>query len=106
MAKIRYVDHTGAERLTDVPEGWSIMEGAVLNSIPGIDGDCGGCCACATCHVYVDPAWVEKLPPKDKPEIAMLELAKGVKANSRLGCQLKVSEHFDGLIVTTPQTQR
>jgi 2Fe-2S ferredoxin len=85
--------------------GWSVMEGAVKNRVPGIDADCGGACACATCHVYVDPAWLDKLPKQQEMEVQMLDFAQEVKPNSRLSCQIKVTSALDGLIVRTPKSQ-
>jgi len=105
MPKITYIDDKDEARTVDVPVGWTVMEGAIKNRIPGIDADCGGACACATCHVYVDPAWFDKLPPREEMEQSMLDFAQEVKANSRLSCQLKVNEAMDGLIVRTPKTQ-
>jgi 2Fe-2S ferredoxin len=105
MPKITYIDDGGTSRTVDVPVGWTVMEGAVKNRIPGIDADCGGACACATCHVYVDPSWFDKLPPREEMEQSMLDFAQEVKANSRLSCQLQVTEAMDGLIVRTPKTQ-
>jgi ferredoxin, 2Fe-2S len=106
MPKITYVEHSGAERIIEVPSGWSVMEGAVLNAVPGIDADCGGNCACGTCHVYVDCGWTERLPPKQAPESSMLALAAGVRSESRLACQIKVTDDLDGLVVRTPPSQR
>ena len=105
MPKIKYIDDNGKEREVEVPLGWSVMECAVKNLVPGIDADCGGACACATCHVYVDPAWVGKLPPKEEMEESMLDFAQEVKPNSRLSCQLKVTPALDGLVVRTPKSQ-
>jgi 2Fe-2S ferredoxin len=105
MPKITYIAHDGSARTVDVPVGWTVMEGAVKNRIPGIDADCGGACACATCHVYVDAAWLGKLPPREDMEQSMLDFAQEPKANSRLSCQLKVSEALDGLVVMTPKSQ-
>lgn len=105
MPKITYIDHSGKERTVDVPSGWSVMEGAVKNRVPGIDADCGGACACATCHVYVEPGWLEKLPPQQEMEDQMLDFAIERKANSRLSCQIKVTPELDGLVVRTPKTQ-
>ena len=105
MAKIIYVDHKGAEREIEVKSGLSVMEGAVKNNIPGIDADCGGACACATCHVYVDEAFMDKVGTPSAMEESMLDFAEGVKPNSRLSCQIKVSDALDGLRVTTPETQ-
>ncbi len=84
MPKITYIEIRGGERTVDVPVGWSVMEGAVKNRVPGIDADCGGACACATCHVYVDPEWLAKLPPRQEMEEQMLDFAQDVKSNSRL----------------------
>jgi len=105
MPKIKYIDDNGTERVVEVPVGWSVMEGAVKNLVPGIDADCGGACACATCHVYVDPAWAGKLPPKQDMEETMLDFAQEPRANSRLSCQIKVTPELDGLAVRTPKSQ-
>ena len=105
MPKITYIENNGTVRTAEVPAGWTVMEGAVKNRIPGIDADCGGACACATCHVYVDPEWVAKLPPRQDMEEQMLDFAQNLKANSRLSCQLKVTAALDGLIERTPKTQ-
>ena len=105
MPKITYIEQNGKERTVEVPVGWSVMEGAVKNRVPGIDADCGGACACATCHVYVDPAWEDKLPPREEMEQSMLDFALEVKNNSRLSCQLRVTPALDGLIVRTPKSQ-
>jgi 2Fe-2S ferredoxin len=105
MPKIIYIDHDGKERSADVPAGWTVMEGAIKNRIPGIDADCGGACACATCHVYVDPAWQAKLQPRSDMEQSMLDFAQDLKPNSRLGCQIKVTPALDGLVVRTPKSQ-
>jgi 2Fe-2S ferredoxin len=105
MPKITYIEHNGRAHTVDVPVGWSVMEGAVNNQIPGIDADCGGACACATCHVYVDPAWRDKLPPREEMEASMLDFALELKESSRLSCQIKVTEALDGLIVRMPKSQ-
>jgi 2Fe-2S ferredoxin len=105
MPKITYIDISNKERTIEVPAGWSVMEGAVKNRVPGIDADCGGACACATCHVYVDPEWLAKLPPQQDMEKQMLDFAIDVKPNSRLSCQIKATPALDGLIVRTPKTQ-
>ena len=105
MPKITYIEQNGKERTVEVPNGWTVMEGAVKNRVPGIDADCGGACACATCHVYVDAAWLPKLPPRQDMESQMLDFAIEVKPNSRLSCQIKVTAALDGLIVRTPKTQ-
>ena len=105
MPKITYIEHNGTEHTVEVPVGWSVMEGAVKNEVPGIDADCGGACACATCHVYVDSAWQDKLPPREEMEASMLDFALELKENSRLSCQIKVTEALDGLIVRMPKAQ-
>ncbi|MCV2866376.1 2Fe-2S iron-sulfur cluster-binding protein [Albidovulum sediminicola] len=106
MAKITYIEYGGAVHTVDVPTGQTVMEGARDNGIPGIEADCGGACACSTCHVYVDLAWVEKLPPKDSMEEDMLDFAYDSDPNrSRLTCQIKVSDALDGLIVHMPEKQ-
>ncbi len=105
MAKITYVEHDGTEHVVDVDNGLSVMEGAVNNLIPGIDADCGGACACATCHVHVDEKWLSKLDPKEDMEQTMLDFAPEVQENSRLSCQIKVSDELDGMIVRMPESQ-
>jgi 2Fe-2S ferredoxin len=105
MPKITYIEHSGAEHVVDVAVGLSVMEGAVKNSIPGIDADCGGACACSTCHVYVDPSWFEKLPAREAMEEDMLDFAYEPRENSRLTCQIKVTPELDGLIVRMPEKQ-
>lgn len=105
MAKITYIQHDGAEQVIDVKPGLTVMEGAVKNNIPGIDADCGGACACATCHVYVDEAWADKVGEKSAMEESMLDFAENVEANSRLSCQIKVTEALDGLVVRLPESQ-
>jgi len=105
MAKITYVEHDGTEHTVDVKTGLSVMEGAIKNNIPGIDADCGGACACATCHVYVDDAWASKTGEKSAMEESMLDFAENVEASSRLSCQIKVSDALEGLIVRMPESQ-
>ena len=105
MAKITYIEHDGKSHTIEVRNGLSVMEGAVKNNIPGIDADCGGACACATCHVYVDEAWTEKTGAASSMEESMLDFASEVQPNSRLSCQIKVSDALDGLIVSTPERQ-
>jgi ferredoxin, 2Fe-2S len=105
MPKIKYIEHSGKEHVIDVPEGWSVMEGAVKNLVPGIDADCGGACACATCHVYVGEEWLPKLSPKEDMEETMLDFAQDLEPNSRLSCQLKVTKELDGLTVKMPKSQ-
>ncbi len=106
MAKITYIEHNGTEHVVEVAEGLTVMEGARDNNIPGIEADCGGACACSTCHVYVDAAWADKLPAKDMMEEDMLDFAwEPDPARSRLTCQLKVTADMDGLIVQMPEKQ-
>lgn len=105
MPKIVYQTHAGAVFEVDVPTGTSVMEGAVRNNVPGIDGDCGGAAACATCHVYVSEEWLARLEPQSDMELAMLEFAAGVEPNSRLGCQIKLDASLDGLTVRLPEGQ-
>ena len=105
MAKITYIEFNGTEHVVDVKNGLSVMEGAVKNNIPGIDADCGGACACATCHVYVDQAWLDKTGSQSAMEESMLDFAENVEDNSRLSCQIKVSDELDGLVVRMPQSQ-
>ena len=105
MPKIKYIEHNGKEHEVEVPEGWSVMEGAVKNLIPGIDADCGGAWACATCHVYVEELWLAKLSPKEDMEETMLDFAQDLTANSRLSCQIKVTKELDGFTVKMPKSQ-
>ena len=105
MPKITYIEHNGKSHTLEVANGLSVMEGAVQNNIPGIDADCGGSCACATCHVYVDEKWFEKLPKKEITEEDMLDMAYEPKKFSRLSCQLIVTDELEGLVVNLPVKQ-
>ena len=105
MPKITYIESNGSSHTKDVAKGLSVMEGAVQNDIPGIDADCGGGMACATCHVYVNEKWLDKLPNKEDGEEDMLDMAFEPKKNSRLSCQLIVSDELDGLVVNIPSQQ-
>ena len=105
MPKITYVDDAGAARTIDAEVGSTVMETAIRNNVPGIDAECGGACACATCHVYVDEAWMETVGPCEPMEQDMLDFASDVRANSRLSCQIRVRPELDGLTVTTPARQ-
>ena len=105
MPKIIYKDNQGNSKTIEVEKGLSVMEGAIQNNIPGIDADCGGSMACATCHVYVEEKWLNKLPEAEEGEIDMIDMAFEPKKNSRLSCQIMVSENLDGLIVMTPKKQ-
>src|SRR3954467_5288849 len=102
MAKINFVDHTGETRTIDVENGATVMETAIRNAVPGIEAECGGACACATCHVYVDDAWTAIVGKPSQMEEDMLDFAFEVRPASRLSCQIKVAPTLDGLIVTTP----
>ena len=105
MPKIRYIQDDGSSQTIEVANGLTVMEGAVQNNIPGIDADCGGSMAFATCHVYVKEEWFNKLPKKEDGEEDMLDMAFEPKKNSRLSCQLIVSDLLDGLIVNLPEKQ-
>ena len=105
MAKITYIENNGTEHALEVDNGLTVMEGAVRNLVPGIDADCGGACACATCHVFVDPAWIEKTGRAEAMEESMLDFAEGVQETSRLSCQITVSDELDGLVVRMPAQQ-
>ena len=105
MPKITYIEHNNKSHEIEVSNGLSVMEGAVQNNIPGIDADCGGSCACATCHVYVDEQWFSKLPNKENAEEDMLDMAFEPNKFSRLGCQITVSEELDGMVVKMPSRQ-
>ncbi len=105
MPKITYIEHNEKSHTVNVSNDLSVMEGAIQNNIPGIDADCGGSCACATCHVYVDEKWFDKLPKKDSAEEDMLDMAFEPKKNSRLSCQIVVSDELDGLVVKMPSKQ-
>ena len=106
MPRITYVESTGEAHAVDVPVGVSVMEGAVNNLVPGIVADCGGACACATCHVYVEAGWYSRLPPVQELEADMLDFAWEPREDqSRLSCQLTVTPELDGLVVHIPEEQ-
>ena len=105
MAKITYIDSAGTARTIDAEVGSTVMETAIKNDVPGIEAECGGACACATCHVYVDEAWREKVGGPSPMEEDMLDFGYDVKSSSRLSCQIKVSDELDGLVVRTPERQ-
>tara|TARA_B100001121_G_C18440413_1_gene503478 strand:- start:214 stop:534 length:321 start_codon:yes stop_codon:yes gene_type:complete len=105
MPKITFKDHQGNSKSIDVDNGLSVMEAAIQNEIPGIDADCGGAMACATCHVYVNNEWLGKIPKPEEAEIDMIDMAYEPKKNSRLSCQIIVSDDLNGLEVTTPEKQ-
>ena len=105
MPKITYIEDNGKSHQIDVANGLTVMEGAIQNNIPGIDADCGGSMACATCHVYVKEDWFNKLPKKEDGEDDMLDQAYEPKKNSRLSCQIQVTDDIDGLEVYLPEKQ-
>lgn len=105
MIKVTYIESDGTSRDVNVEEGVNLMDAALDNMVPGIDGDCGGVCACATCHVHVESSWIDKLTPMDETEDAMLELTDDRNESSRLCCQIKATPELDGLIVHTPEGQ-
>lgn len=105
MPKITFIEHNGTPHTVQIAVGKSVMQAAVENNVPGIDADCGGECACATCHVYVDPDWLGRLPPPNELEKEMLKMAVDPNATSRLSCQIKAAKELDGLVVTTPKSQ-
>src|SRR6476620_3629295 len=105
MPEVTYIEFDGTEHRVEVPAGTSVMRGAVDNNVPGIDADCGGACACATCHVYVEAGWLEKTGARNPMEEDMLDFAFDVREESRLSCQIKVSDTLDGLRVRVPEKQ-
>lgn len=105
MPKIRFILHSGKEHVVEGDVGNSAMQTAIDNAVPGIIGDCGGNASCATCHGYVDPAWLDKLEPISEAEAAMLDGAMRVESNSRLTCQIKLSEELDGIVIRLPISQ-
>ena len=105
MAKIKYIDNQGSSKTIDVENGLTVMEGAIQNDIPGIDADCGGSMACATCHVYVEEKWLDKIAKAEEAEVDMIDMAFEPKKNIRLSCQIIINDELDGLTITTPEKQ-
>ena len=105
MTKVTFVEHNGTEHTVDVADGQTLMEAAMKNLIPGIDADCGGACACATCMIYVPEEWAGKLEEKEPMEETMLDFCEHVEDNSRLSCQIKVTPELEGIRVTMPESQ-
>jgi len=105
MAKITFIDSTDTPRTVEAEVGATVMETAIKNDVPGIEAECGGACACATCHVYVEEGWREKVGEPSPMEEDMLDFGYDVRPNSRLSCQIKVREELDGLVVRTPERQ-
>jgi ferredoxin, 2Fe-2S len=105
MPKVTYIEFNGTEHPIDVPVGLSVMQGAVNNNVPGIDADCGGECACATCHVFIEPAWLDKTGKPNAQEASMLSFAATTQDNSRLSCQITMTAELDGLVLRMPEGQ-
>ena len=105
MPEITFIDVKETTRKVDAPAGWTVMDAAVKNNVPGIEAECGGACACATCHVYVDEAWIAATGTPQPMETDMLDFASDLRDNSRLSCQIKITPALDGLIVRTPERQ-
>ena len=105
MPKVTYNDPQGNSKTIEVDNGLTVMEGAIQNNIPGIDADCGRSMACATCHVYVEQKWLDKIPKAEDGEVDMIDMAFEPKKNSRLSCQITLNKQLDGLVVTTPEKQ-
>ncbi len=106
MPKIAFIEAGGARRRIDAPLGITLMEAARQNGVHGVVAQCGGACACATCHVYIDPGWLAKLEPAEEMEQGMLETACEPRSNSRLSCQIHITAELDGMTVSVPQRQR
>ena len=105
MPTITFIDVAGTSRPVEAPVGWTVMEAAVKNNVPGIEAECGGACACATCHVYVEEGWAAATGEAQPMETDMLDFASDLRPNSRLSCQIKVKPELDGLVVRTPERQ-
>jgi ferredoxin, 2Fe-2S len=105
MIEIKFIEADGAEKVVKVPADTTVMAAALENGVSGILGDCGGACACATCHCYVDEAFTKLIPEADAIEGSMLDFASDPRPNSRLGCQIVVTEELDGLVIRLPESQ-
>ena len=105
MTKVSFIEHNGKRHEVNVPEGTTLMRAAVDNKVPGIDGDCGGQCACATCHVFVESEWLAKTGAQNATEAEMLDFAASTQPNSRLACQITLGPTLDGLVVRMPEGQ-
>jgi len=105
MTKVTFIDASGESRTVEAQVGSTVMETALSNSVPGIEAECGGACACATCHVYVADQWTETVGKPSQMEEDMLDFGYDVRPNSRLSCQIKVTDALDGLVVTVPERQ-
>lgn len=105
MPKILFIEHNGTQHEVEVSEGTTVMQAAVSNMVPGIEGDCGGLCACGTCHVYIPPEWKDKCGEPEELEQAILDFAFDVNESSRLGCQIEITDELDGITVNLPDRQ-
>mgnify|MGYP002651620019 CR=1 FL=1 len=105
MPKITFIDSAGTSRTIDAEVGATVMETAIKNDVPGIEAECGGACACATCHVHVEPTWLDRLPPMSDMERAMLDMAAECRPTSRLACQIQAAAALEGLVLHTPAGQ-
>jgi len=105
MPKITYIEHSGTRHVVDAKSGQTAMEAAIANMVPGIVAECGGACSCATCHVYVDEAWTERVGGPSEMEEDMLDFAFDVRPTSRLSCQIKLTDELDGLVLYVPEEQ-
>ena len=105
MPRIIFIEHNGTEHAVDAAVGITVMQAAINDFVPGIEADCGGLCACATCHAYIDPAWAGKIPPKTRGEADLLASASHVTGESRLTCQIKVQPELDGIVIRLPESQ-
>ncbi|WP_341760005.1 2Fe-2S iron-sulfur cluster-binding protein [Candidatus Endowatersipora endosymbiont of Watersipora subatra] len=105
MVKISYIVHDGTRFEVKAENGSTVMENAIRNAVPGVEAECGGACACATCHVYIEEKWIEKIGQADPMEEDMLDFAYAVQRSSRLSCQIKVTDEMDGLVVHVPERQ-
>jgi 2Fe-2S ferredoxin len=105
MPKIIFIEHNGTEHVVEAQVGTSIMQAAINNLVPGIEADCGGLCACATCHVYIDPEWLERIPVKSQGEAEMIANIARVGEGSRLACQLQMRAELDGIVIRLPESQ-
>lgn len=106
MVSVTFIEHNGAQHEVNAPDGWSLMEAAVKNGVPGIDGDCGGVCACATCHVFIEPDWLQHLGEQSSDEGVMLGYSTEAAENSRLACQITLHASLEGLTVRMPASQQ
>lgn len=105
MPKVTFIEHGGTVHTFDVAGGQSVMQVAMSNRVPGIIADCGGSCSCATCHVYLEPEWLDRVPPASSAEKDMIDCALHVQDNSRLSCQIELSDSLDGIVVRLPESQ-